>query len=439
MLVERMTFGPGADSLIALPQARIFSRSAAGHQLAVDSSIRVTAADDPSLMGAFGAALKFSWPGRLPGDSLSVQFPFTDSLQRIWMMRGRVIIRLPQLPGDPRWLRVSIGIEDSNQLFFVARQFRIPGGQIVNLAHGPDSVLGLFSAKPGDLGLDPRFRPADSDTTRLTILAARRILMDSLVPQRPYTLSLEAKEAKAPQRKDLVRALVSINGTWEEAAFKESGGRYSITVPPSAIAALMVEFPTVADWAPAQPAAAVAMAFRGDSLVFSPGLTTAGSVRCCPGSAPISSLGPTGNVRMESSRLVPVESTLRVGLAPDRLYAYRVALLIPARSVLSGPGSRIPLSGQETFPGSHRGPPSHPQGDVPSSHRISVRRRDDGGERHGGDGRRGGGDRAGHPQFRQMGRTTHHRTDAPATRERISAGRRQAFPSEGAGSRVLRG
>src|SRR3954463_9459399 len=99
-----MTFGPGADSLI-LPQARIFSRSAAGHQLSVDSSIRVTAQDDPS-MGAFGGALKFSWLGRLPGDSLSVQFPFSDSLQRIWMMRGSTIIRLAQLPSDPHWLRV---------------------------------------------------------------------------------------------------------------------------------------------------------------------------------------------------------------------------------------------------------------------------------------------------------------------------------------------
>jgi hypothetical protein len=205
MLVERMTFGPGADSLI-LPQARIFSRSAAGHQLAVDSSIRVTAQDDPS-MGAFGAALKLSWSGRLPGDSLSVQFPFSDSLQRVWMMKGSTIIRLAHLPSDPHWLRVSIGIEDSNRLFFVARQFRIPGGQIANLAHGSDSILGLFSAKPGDFALDSRFRPTDLDTTRLTILAARRILMDSLVPQNPYTLSLEAKEAKAPQHKDLVRSM----------------------------------------------------------------------------------------------------------------------------------------------------------------------------------------------------------------------------------------
>ncbi|MEO7426653.1 MAG: hypothetical protein ABI036_15800 [Fibrobacteria bacterium] len=49
-----MTFGPGTDSLI-LPQARIFSHSAAGHQLSVDSSINVTAQDDPS-MGALGTA-----------------------------------------------------------------------------------------------------------------------------------------------------------------------------------------------------------------------------------------------------------------------------------------------------------------------------------------------------------------------------------------------
>ncbi|MBW8890242.1 MAG: hypothetical protein JF616_21010 [Fibrobacteres bacterium] len=341
MLVERMTFGPGADSLI-LPHARIFSRSAAGHQLAVDSSSRVTAQDDPS-MGAFGAALKFSWPGRLPGDSLSVQFPLSDSLQRIWMMRGRVIIRLPQLPGDPGWLRVSIGIEDSNQLFFVARQFRIPGGQMVNLAHGSDSVLGLFSAKPGDLALDSRFRPADLDTTRLTILAARRILMDSLVPQSPYTLCLDAK---APQSKDLVRALVSVNGIWEAASFTESGGRYSIIVPPSAIAALLVEFPTPADWAPAQPAAAAAIAFRGDSLVFMPGLTSAERATLPRFRADLLSLGSTGALRMESSSLVPVESTLRVALAPDRLYAYRVIYESPLDR-FSPDQHWIPLSGKQ--------------------------------------------------------------------------------------------
>jgi hypothetical protein len=341
MLVERMTFGPGTDSLI-LPQARIFSQSAAGHQLSVDSSSRVTAQDDPS-MGAFGAALKFSWPGRLPGDSLSVQFPFSDSLQRVWMMRGGTIIRLPLLPGDPRWLRVSIGIEDSNRLFFVARQFRVPGGRVVNLAHGPDSVLGLFSPRPGDLGLDPRFSPSDLDTTRLTILAARSILMDSLVPQSPYTLSLEAK---APQRKDLVLALVSVNGTWEATAFTESRGRYAITVPPSAIAVLMVEFPTFTDWTPAQPAAPAVMAFRGDSVDFKPGLTSAERAALPRFRADLLSLGPTGNIRMESSRHVSVESTLCVGLAPDRLYAYRVVYLSPLNR-LSPDQHWTPLSGKQ--------------------------------------------------------------------------------------------
>lgn len=341
MLVERMTFGPGADSLV-LPQARIFARSAAGHQLAVDSGFRVTAQDDPS-MGAFGAALKFSWLGRLSGDSLLVQFPFFDSLQRVWMMRGGTIIRLAHLPGDPRWLRVSIGIEDSNRVFFVARQFRIPGGQIVNLAHGPDSVLGLFSKKPGDLGLDPGFRPADLDTTRLSILAARRILMDSLVPQSPYKLCLDAK---APQRKDLVRALVSVNGIWEATAFTESKGRYDITVPPSAIAALMVEFPTAADWAPAQPAAVAAMALRGDSLVFTPGLTPAERAALPRFRADLLSLGPTGNLRMESSHPVPVESTLSVGLDPDRLYAYRVVYQ-SALHRFSPDQLWIPLSGKQ--------------------------------------------------------------------------------------------
>jgi hypothetical protein len=341
MLVERMTFGPVADSLV-LPQARIFSRSAAGHQLAVDSGFRVTAQDDPS-MGAFGAALKFSWSGRLPGDSLSVQFPFSDSLQRVWMMRGSTIIRMAHLPGDPRWLRVPIGIEDSNRLFFVARQFRIPGGQIVNLVHGSDSVLGLFSAKPGDLNLDSRFRPADLDTTRLTLLAARRILMDSLVPQRPYTLCLDAK---APKSKDLVRALVSVNGIWEATTFTENGGRYSITVPPSAIAALMVEFPTPADWAPAQPAAAAVMAFRGDSLVFTPGLTSAERAALPRFRADLLSLGPTGNLRMESSSPVPVESTLSVGLAPDRLYAYRIVYESPLDR-FSPDLHWIPLSGKQ--------------------------------------------------------------------------------------------
>jgi hypothetical protein len=341
MLVERMTFGPGADSVI-LPQARILSNSLAGHQLVADSGFRVPPQDEPA-MGAFGAALKFSWPGRLPGDSLFALFPQSDSRQQVWIRRGSESFPLPRLPGDPRSLRVALAIGDSNQLVFVARKFAILGGSTVNLAFGSDSVLGLFSPRPGDLAIESDFRPTNLDTTRLTILAARRILMDSLVPQGPYTLSLQVR---TPQHKDLVRALVYVNTVWVAASFTESGGRYAIAVPASARAAMMVEFPSLEDWAPAQPAAKAGMEMRGDSLLLAPGLTSAERAALPWFRADLLSLGSSGILRVEASRYVPVESSLSVGLAPDRLYAYRVVY----RSTLdrfSPDLDWIPLAGKQ--------------------------------------------------------------------------------------------
>jgi hypothetical protein len=324
MLVERMAFGAGPDSLI-LPQARIYANSAAGHQLTVDSGFGAPAPEDPA-MGAFGAALKFSWPGRQAGDSLWVRFPRSDTLQQAWIRQGSAAVALPTMPGDSRSLRVALAMGDSGRLIFVARKFGIPGGRTVALSLGPDSVLGLYSPKPGDLSLDTAFRPADLDTARLSILAARGIRMDSLAPVGSYTLSLEAK---TPQRKDLARALVLINGTWVAASFMENGGRYAITVPPSARAAMMAEFRTSADWAPAQPAAPAAMVLRGDSLACAPALTPAERSALPWFRTDLLSLGPSGDLRMESSRYVPVESSLSVGLAPDRLYAYRVIYRSP--------------------------------------------------------------------------------------------------------------
>ncbi|HLP41186.1 MAG TPA: hypothetical protein VK465_06735, partial [Fibrobacteria bacterium] len=338
ILIERMTFGPGVDTL-NLPQARIFAKSTAGYQMIAEP---VPAPDDP-YMGAFGAVLKFSWPGRLSGDSLFAQFPRSDPLQQVWIRKGNESLLLPVLPGDSRTMRVALGIGDSNKVIFVARKFGIPAGRPVNLISGQDSILGLTARRPGELTLDVGFRPTNLDTTRLIILAARGIRMDSLVPQGPYTLSLVAKPAKT---RDLVRALVSINGIWEATAFRENGGRYAITMPPTARAVMMVEFASAADWAPAQPAATAAMSIQGDSLVFTPGLTPAERAALPLYRADLLSLGSDGNLRVESSRYVSVESPLSVGLVPDRLYAYRVVYRSPFDR-FSPDLAWIPLAGKQ--------------------------------------------------------------------------------------------
>jgi hypothetical protein len=340
MLIERMTFGPGSDSLI-LPQARIVAKSAAGHQLAFDSA-RISVQDEP-YMGDFGAALKLSWPGRAAGDSLFAQFPRNDPQQQVWIRKGGASSPYPLLSSDARSLRVALAPGDSNQVFYVARKFSIPGGRTVSLAFGADSILNLFSSRPGELSLDAGFRPTDLDTTRLRILAARRIQVDSLVPQGLYTLSLTAG---TPKQKDLVRALVNVNAVWTATAFAESGGRYAISVPSAARAAMVVEFQSAADWAPAQPAAAAAMALRGDSLVLSPRLTSAERSALPSFRVDLASLGPSGNPRLEPSRYAPVESSLSVGLAPDRLYAYRVVYRSPLDRFSPDLGW-IPLSGKQ--------------------------------------------------------------------------------------------
>ena len=341
MLVERLAFGPGQDSLL-LGAVKLISNSTAGHQLSIDSGYRPSQAEFPD-KGVFGQALAFTWPGRADGDKLFATFPRVDSLQKAYFQDGT---RAPAVDSaDAHSLTVALSLGDSGKPVFLAREYMIASGALDSFYLGPDYIAGLFATKPGNLELDSAYRPDELDTVtgNLHVLSTRGIKMDSLRLRGSFNLLIQSKP---PVHKDSVKAFALQNAVWRSVPVTEAGGRYAFSVDSATRAVALAEALRKEAQSPAQPAQSAIPAFRGDTLILVPQLTDSERAALPYYRAELISLNPDGIPQIAKTDFSSVGNPLTLGLDADRLYAYRV-IYKNGSERLSPDTAWIPLTGRQ--------------------------------------------------------------------------------------------
>ncbi len=319
LLMERLALGSGYDTL-HLPQGHaVLSKSVAGHQLQIDSTLQIDLAEHPHL-GALSQPFTSRWPGRAEADSLQVRLKKTHPRQAAFFIDAKTAIPLIALHEDSSTVTVALSPTDSGKVLALARKFLVPSGIKTDIAIGADSALGLLSSQPGNLLLDSLFTPVDFKTDTLRLLAKRDISQDNLKLQDPYTLVLSGL---APNRSELVKAYVQRNGTWVKQNLTFAGKTYRIDMQAQDQAVLAVETLLATDTLPVYPQSQAEIQVANNRLTLTPVLSQEEKSRLKAYFPEITVILPNGQVEVRTPSGIPGDSAYTLDL-PEGLVLYRL-------------------------------------------------------------------------------------------------------------------
>ncbi|HKP95319.1 MAG TPA: hypothetical protein VJ385_06135, partial [Fibrobacteria bacterium] len=295
-------------------------QSAQGHQLRADSSYQPDQSQFPD-MGAFSKGISFTWAGRAAGDNFAVTLAKSNKLQKAFMKNGGTATLLSPVKEDSASLTVAFGIGDSGKVIFLARQYPIAANIRTGLSFGKDSVAGLLSKTPGDLGLDTNVNLTGLALDSFRVWTKRRILPDNLDIQEPFTIWLDGPPPNRPER---LHAFVKTASAWDTASITRAGSRYRLSISPSISAVVIAEKLEPADTLPVYPVGKPAVSVQGQTLVLKPTFTVEESNRTQAYHVEIDFLDAAGNWTRKSFGTISPDSTLSVPIPPGSLSVYKV-------------------------------------------------------------------------------------------------------------------
>ncbi len=319
-LVERLAVGSGRDT-VAFAGNHLYSATAAGHQLSIDSSASQLDTTAFPSQGYFSKPFSFKWPGRAAGDTLVAVFRKTNAGQSLFVKNGTQTAAAAVMNEDTASVASALALADSGMVFFLARKFSLAAGQTNSFALGPDSVTGLLSSTPGDFALDSTYQVTGLVQDTLRFLAVRGVVLTHLTPTQAYTVFVAGLAPVHPAR--LVAYTRNAGGSWVLDSVAQIGNRYRLALVPAVTALVVAERLSPLDTVPIHPAKPAVAQVSSGQLILTPALDSSESARTLSVLTQVEFVDAGGTV-MTLTDSAGFDSSLSVSIPTGVLGAYRM-------------------------------------------------------------------------------------------------------------------
>ncbi len=322
ILIERLSVGAGRDT-VRTTVGDIFTLSAKGHQLSVDSSFMPTVRKFPDL-GLFSKGLAFKWPGRAPNDSLIIILRRSSLGQKLfWVDSSNTVQPITVMLTTPESLSVRLTLPpiDSNKVFFFAHHYMVPAGLKSTVMLGQDTLKDIISLTPGDLALDTLPSLQGLGTDSLRILLKRRITQVDLSITGPYAAVLQGLP---PNRLANIRMYMHRGARWDSISGTYQNGYYRVPVQPTDSVIVVGEVLEKLDTLPVIASLSQTVSVIGTMWSFKPTLTVLEKTRLIWYHLQIFNLDATGHSQLVQVSNMAGDSTYSGNLATGNLQAIKI-------------------------------------------------------------------------------------------------------------------
>ncbi|HLP42106.1 MAG TPA: hypothetical protein VK465_11405, partial [Fibrobacteria bacterium] len=320
-LVERLGVGHGRDTVELPGGHQLISLSEKGFHLDLDTTYTPSQAEYPKL-GLFRPGIAASWPGRLAGDSVTLELRKSHPAQKPFRRVGSGYASVPSLREDSQSVTFSAPIDMAGKPYFLAREYAVGIGLSAAIRVGKDTLFGLRATRPGDIRLDTTLEIHGLSLDSLRVLVTRRFTTDNLLLEGNYTLKAAGQ---APIHQAEPKAYALRAGRWDSIAVAYASGEYRFALLAGDSAVVAVErIPALQDTSLPKPAAEPSVETRDRTLFLRPVLTASERAKTKAYMVEISTVDARGRATHKVLEGLAPDSTLRVVLEPGTVYDVKV-------------------------------------------------------------------------------------------------------------------
>ena len=320
VLIERMTFGAGVDT-VDLTRGRFFSKSAAGFHARVDSSFQPTAVLFPN-MGQFSKGYAVSMTGRGPQDSLLLAWKRETRFQKLYLREGNNATPVTPMREDSNVLVQSIGPSENGKTYFLGHRYAVLAGVKTTLSVGTDTIKDLFSNKPGDAYLDTAVDLQGLRLDSLRILVKRALTFENLEPSSGFILVLKGF---SPNRAPRLRGFILRGGKWDSVGVIHRNGYFQFQGSLGDRAFVAAEILQPGDTLPVNPVSNPSVLLQDGRLLVKPILSSGEAARLSSFTVEILVMDANGKWTVETSNGLPGDSTFSYPYQEEKFYSARIA------------------------------------------------------------------------------------------------------------------